>query len=103
MTDSVDYRRVKETEVLAKKAGFTLGWKPSYITVHSTKKGLPCEIFGKSSDVRCFPTIEEVRAFLWGWCELLSALDHIDFDIEEYKKRRNDVNVMNALKGKKKR
>ena len=101
MTDQTDYRRVKEVEAQAKNLGFKIHYRPAVLTLWTTKKGLPSLIYGKEAEVYSAPTIEELRAFMVGWWGFRCAMDYIELDEEEYKKRRNDVDVMETLKGKK--
>lgn len=100
MTDSADFRRVQDTDALAKKLGYKLSHRIGSIVICSTK-GIPAAIYGKNSEVISFETVEEVRGFLRGWVHILHQLSYINFDEAEYKKRVNDRKVLDALKGKK--
>lgn len=65
MTDVTDFRRVKETEVLAKRLGFKLDHRSGGIMIHALKD-LPAAIFGKNKEVTMRHTVEEVRSLLHG-------------------------------------
>lgn len=102
MTDARDYRVIKETEALAKRLGFKLDYRTGGLTIIAAK-GLPVLAFSKNEEIITPYTVEEVRAWLRGWANLVLALEDIGFDAAEYDKRLNDVKVLNALKGKKTR
>lgn len=99
MTDSVDFRRVKETEALAKRLGFKLNHKIGGITIRSAK-GLPNAVFGKNEDIITPHTVEEVRSWLRGWANLASAIENLGFTEEEYNKRIEDKKILDVLKRK---
>jgi len=99
MTDSVDFRRVKETEALAKRLGFKLDHKSGGITIRSVK-GLPSAVFEKNEDIITPYTVEEVRSWLRGWANLASAIEDVGFTEEEYNKRVEDKKILDALKRK---
>ena len=99
MTDVTDYRRIKETESLAKRLGFKLDSIRGGVTIRAVK-GLPAAVFGKGEDIITPHTIEEIRSWLRGWANLASAIEDLGFDDAEYKKRFEDQKVLNALKGK---
>lgn len=100
MTDSLDFRRVKETEALAKRLGFKLSYRSGSIILISAKDW-PAAIFGKDVEVITPTTVEEVRSWLRGWANYSLVVEDIGLDIAEYKKRREDQKILNALKGKK--
>lgn len=99
MTDSVDFRRVKETEALSKRLGFKLNHRTGGIVI-SASRGLPAAVFGKNKDIFTPYTVEEVRAWLRGWANLASAIEDIGFTEEEYNKRVEDKKILDALKRK---
>jgi hypothetical protein len=99
MTDSADFRRVKETEALAKRLGFKLEHRSGGIIIRAAKE-LPAAVFGKNEDIITPFTVEEVRSWLRGWANLASAIEDIGFTEEEYKKRIHDKKVLDALKKK---
>lgn len=99
MTDSVDFRRVKETEALAKRLGFKLDHRSGGIIIRSAKD-LPAAVFGKDEDVITPYTVEEVRSWLRGWANLASAIADVGFTEEEYNKRVEDKKILDALKRK---
>ena len=99
MTDSTDFRRVKETEALAKRLGFKLEHRSGGIIIRSVKN-LPAAVFGKNEDIITPFTVEEVRSWLRGWANLASAIEDIGFTEEEYLKRVEDKEILDALKRK---
>lgn len=99
MTDSTDFRRVKETEALAKRLGFKLEHRSGGIIIRAAKN-MPAAVFGKNKDVITPYTVEEVRSWLRGWANLSSAIEYVGFTEEEYNKRIEDKRVLDALKGK---
>lgn len=100
MTDSTDFRRVKQSEMLAKTFGFKLEHRVGGILIVA-QKGLPAAIFGKGTGIITPNTVEEVRAWLQGWNALCDTIEKLGFDVDEYNKRYEDLKIMNVLKGKK--
>ncbi len=100
MTDSTDFRRVKQAESLAKTFGFKLEHRVGGILIIANK-GLPAAVFGEGQGIITPHTVEEVRAFLQGWGALSDKIDNLGFDVNEYNKRYEDLKILNVLKGKK--
>ena len=100
MTDSTDFRRVKQAEMLAKTYGFKIEHRVGGILI-SAHKGLPAAVFGQGAGIITPHTVEEVRAWLQGWGILSEKIDKLGFDVDEYNKRHEDLKIMNVLKGKK--
>lgn len=101
MTDQTDYRRVKETDALAKSLGFKISYSPGRLLVYTNKTGLPSVLFGQQVKVFDASDLIEVRGFLKGFDSFRRAMNVVEFDEEEYKKRLEDKNVLDLLKGKK--
>lgn len=100
MTDQTDYRRVKETDALAKSLGFKIGYSPGRLLIYTNKTGLPSVLFGQQINIFSANDLVEIRGFLEGFKSFQRAMYSVDFDEEEYKKRIEDRNVLDALKGK---
>jgi hypothetical protein len=100
MTDSTDFRRVKEAESLAKTFGFKLEHRVGGILIIANKS-LPAAMFGEGQGIITPHSVEEVRAWLLGWSQLSEKIDKLGFDVNEYNKRYEDLKILNVLKGKK--
>lgn len=100
MTDSTDFRRVKEAEMLAKTFGFKLEHRVGGILI-TAHKGLPAAVFGEGVGIITPHSVEEVRAWLQGWSHLSEKIAKLGFDVNEYNKRYEDLKIINVLKGKK--
>lgn len=100
MTDSADYRRVKETEALAKRHGFKLDHRIGSILLITTS-GWPSTVFGKNKEIVALSSIEEVRSYISGWANCSSIFEKINLDAEEFKKRIEDNKILKVL-GKRK-
>lgn len=99
MTDSTDFRRVKETEALAKRLGFKLNHRTGSIIIIAAKDW-PAAIFGKDVEVIAPHTVEEARSWLRGWANFSLVVEDVGLDIVEYNKRREDQKILDALKRK---
>jgi hypothetical protein len=100
MTDSADFRRVKEAESLAKTFGFKLEHRVGGILIIANK-GLPAAVFGDGQGIITPHSVEEVRAWLQCWSQLSEKIEYVGFDVDEYNKRLEDTKILNTLKGKK--
>jgi hypothetical protein len=100
VTDSTDFRRVKETEALAKRLGFKLELRMSAIIIVAVK-GWAAANYGKNVEVIAPHTVEEVRAWLRGWANAIEAFEYVGLTVEDYNKMLEDKKILDALKGKK--
>lgn len=98
MTDTVDFRRVKEVEALAKKLGFGIDVALGRLLVFAVKD-MPLAMYGSKTQIE-FHSVEEIRAYLKGWESYSKAMKVIEFDAAEYKKRKEDADILGALKTK---
>lgn len=100
MTDSADFRRVKETEALAKRLGFKLEHRMGAIIIVAVKDWAAAN-YGKNVEVIAPHTVEEVRAWLRGWANAIEAFEYVGLTVEDYNKMLEDKKILDALKGKK--
>jgi hypothetical protein len=100
MTDANDFRRVKDTDALAKRLGFKLESINGTLYLYAGKKTFPALFYDDDKRVFAAQDIVEIRGFLMGFKDFLNAIKRIDFDEDEYKKRQEDQKVLDILKGK---
>jgi hypothetical protein len=100
VTDSTDFRRVKETEALAKRLGFKLEHRMGAIVIVAVKDWAAAN-YGKQVEVISPHTVEEVRAWLRGWANAIEAFEYVGLTVEDYNKMLEDKKILDALKGKK--
>lgn len=94
------YKQIKEVEKLAKKLGWALsiefdGWMDKFIL--TPKSGWASVFNAKKTNIKV-ETTNELHAFLMGWESFKKIVDHIEFDVEDFKERQALLAPIKALK-----